>query len=154
MATTAPTAPEQVTVTGTAYPCPNVFATYYANPTLLNKIRYNLCLAEHKASTFIVDAGHWAWSALQNMWTELSNLMSSIGQGIVQAGQYVGQAIASGAQQLWNSVKSFLNWLDGQLGLAENWLLDAVLLIGGLWLAIELAPAAVEIARTRRKRRE
>lgn len=145
-----------VTVTGPGSPCAQWAWNTDSNPTgtgipTTQRVRYYLCLATHKAEAFISDAGHWIWDKLSWAWGELQNIFGSIGSGIVKAGTWVGHKIETAAQALEDEAKKILNWVDAQLGLAENWLLNAVLLVGGLFLAIELAPALVNITTPRHK---
>jgi len=149
--------PLSVTLSQGGGPC----AKYYYNPAnttltatqkLLLQAQYGLCTGWQKLKAAGVAAGHWIWEHIKGLWSEVSNIGQSIGQGVVKAGKWIGQEVTGAAKDIWSHIQGFLNWLDGQLGLAENWLLNSALLVGGLLLAIELAPAAVALVEGHERR--
>lgn len=147
----APNPPEGVTVTGPLLPCADSFRVYLNNPSLLNKIEYNLCLAWHNMSQYALDTGHWLWNEATRLWDELFNITASagaaigrvfgaVGNGIVTAGKWIGKTVGDAAQGLWNETKNFMNWVGDELGKLSSmagWatvIFLGALTLGGIYL--------------------
>lgn len=117
--------------------CHELHRAYLLSSSTWDRIKYNLCLAERNAVSFITDSGHWFFGVLDNLWNELWGLTKS-----------AGSAIASAAQTLLSKTEQALQWTRAQLGrIADNLYSEFgsvakwALILGGLFLAVELSPA-------------
>lgn len=142
---------ESVTVTAQAAPCPGLYQRYLSDPNFFNQVAYGLCTAANKAESLALGAAHWVWGEIQSIWTGVGHIASAAGGAVtgaikagadklVAAGRYAGQAVADAAASAWQHVKDLINWLDGQVGMAEGALLKWGLIILGGLILLEMAP--------------
>lgn len=135
---------ESIEVTAQAIPCTDLFKTYYASGSIFDGIQYNLCLAWHKMEDLAIAPFHW----LRDLWNGMTtDFQSLIGSAKNMAGSAV-ETVTNAAHSLWNDTKDFLNYLDGQAANVLGWGQQTassigkwLLIAGGIFLAVELAPA-------------
>jgi len=120
-----------------AGPCDALGLAAQQNPTLINQTRYRLCLAQHKAGTYIGDASHWIYQELKNLWGTFLNAVGAIANAAGNLLNTIIQGALNAIKWVWDQAGKLLKMLTDAFEKGLSWLLIAGAIGLGVYLMIE-----------------